>query len=102
MVALTHDTANGCKDAYCPSAKYDLDSALIYKTATTKDPCFCLGIDVTDPKYYNCYCQSADNAAKFPCKCYDATSKKYPFKVFTTTRVETDARDNCNCLAADI
>jgi len=104
LVALTYSTANGCKDAYCPSAKYDVNTALFQKTAAAdkKDPCFCLGIDLTDSKYYNCYCSSTDNANKFPCKCFDPISKTYPFKVYTSTRDETKSRENCNCLAAEI
>lgn len=102
LVALTYSTANGCKDPYCPIGKYDLTTANTEKTATTKDPCFCLGIDMTDPKYYNCYCSSADNANKFPCKCFDSTVKDYPVKLYTLTRDDTKARDNCNCLTSEI
>jgi len=104
LIALTYSTANGCKTAYCPNGKYDLNTALNEKTAAAdkKDPCFCLGIDLTDSKYYNCYCSSADNALKFPCKCFDSTAKNYPFKLYTSTRDDTKARDNCNCLSSEI
>jgi len=102
MIGMTHNIDNGCKDAYCPTAKYDLQSVATQVITNTIDPCFCLGIDITDPKYFNCYCFIAENANKFPCKCFDQYSFSFPFKLYTSTRDDTSSRENCNCKSSEI
>jgi len=72
VVAVEHNPDNGCP-AYCPIGTYNKDSFLLsfQSDATKRDPCFCNGIDVTDPTYHFCYCwtNSYGNKANFPCTC---------------------------------
>ena len=101
VVAVEHSKDAGCP-AYCPIGKYDIDA---YKASLTptKDPCFCVGIDLTDWTYPYCYCSVAANALNFPCACMDATAKTFGFETAAgTTRVAEagavpTAGEKCNC-----
>jgi hypothetical protein len=101
VVAVEHSKDAGCP-AYCPIGKYDIDA---YKASLTptKDPCHCVGIDLTDWTYPYCYCSVAANALNFPCACMDATAKTFTWVTDAgTTRVAEPgavptAAEKCNC-----
>lgn len=98
MAAVEHSKDNSCEN-YCPIGKYNQDAYLAEATST-KDPCFCLGIDKSDPTYPYCFCSDTANSAKFPCNCFTTATG-----VFTTVPTATDARvltedaKKCNCNA---
>jgi len=85
VVNVIHGTEFSCP-AYCPTATYGI-TAYLTQSTTTKDPCFCNGIDLTDTSYHYCYCNDAANVAKFPCTCMDTTTK-----VFTWVTAQGTAR----------
>ena len=101
LVAVDQTEAAGCTK-FCFATTYN-PAAHLKSLTSGGEPCFCLGVDLTDPVYQNCFCSVAANAAVFPCTCMDATTKVFThaFGSIGTPGVRATAA-TCQCLNTEV